>query len=81
MPKRGKRGNWSRGDVEGLEMVFLVRERVFLLSRNTHDPTVGSLRDKKGTCSTRRELRVGTGFREFFQTPRSRGFFLNVSVG
>ena len=47
-----------------------------LLSRNTGDPTVGSLRDKKENCSTRRGLCVGTGFREFPQTPRGRGFSL-----
>ena len=63
-----------------------------LLSRNTGDPTVGSLRDKKGSCSTRRGFRVGTKFREFSQTPRGRGFslpgfyssfkyYVNVSVG
>ena len=40
------------------------------------DPTVGGLRDKKENCSTRRGLRVGTGFREFPQTPRGRGFSL-----
>ena len=56
------------------------------------DPTVGSLRDKKESCSTRRGLRVGTGFRDFPQTRRGRGFSLlgfyssfkyhvNVSVG
>ena len=56
------------------------------------DPTVVSRRDKKGSCSTRRGFRVGTGFREFPQTPRDRGFSLlglyssfkyhvNVSVG
>ena len=47
-----------------------------LLSINTGDPTVGSLRDKKENCSMRRGLRMGTGFREFLQTPRSRGFSL-----
>ena len=47
-----------------------------LLSRNTGDPTVGSLQGKKGNCSSRRGLRVGTGFREFSQTPRGRGFSL-----
>ena len=51
-------------------------ERVFLLSRNMGDPTIGSLRDKKESCSTRRGLHVGTGFREFSQTPRGRGFSL-----
>ena len=53
---------------------FLEREP--LLSKNTGDPTVGGLRDKKENCSTRRGLRVGTRFREFPQTPRSRGFSL-----
>ena len=33
------------------------------------DPTVGILRDKKQIGSTQRELRVGTGFKEFRQTP------------
>ena len=36
------------------------------------DPTVGSRRDKKGSCPTRRDLRVGAGFEEFRQTPRGR---------
>ena len=54
---------------------ILERERV-LLSINTRDPTVDSLRDKRENCSTRRGLRVGTGFREFSQTPRGRGFSL-----
>ena len=40
------------------------------------DPTVGSLRDKKKNCSTRRGICVGTRFREFPQTPRGRGFSL-----
>ena len=51
-------------------------EREKLISRNTRDPTVGSFRDKKENCSTRRGLRVGTGFREFPQTPRGKGFSL-----
>ena len=51
------------------------RERA-LLSRNTRDPTVGGLRDKKENCSTLRGLHVGTEFREFSQTPRGRGFSL-----
>ena len=49
--------------------VFVERERVFLLSRNTGNPTVGGLRDKKENCYTWRGLRVGTRFREFLQTP------------
>ena len=51
------------------------RERA-LFSINTRDPTVGSIRDKKKNCSTRRGLRVATRFREFSQTPRGRGFSL-----
>ena len=47
-------------------------ERERLLSKNTDDPTVGRLRDKKEKCSTRRGLRVCTGFREFLQTPCGR---------
>ena len=47
-----------------------------LLSKISDDLTVGSLRDKKESCSTERGLRVGTGFREFPQTPRGRGFSL-----
>ena len=47
-----------------------------LLSKISGDSTVGSLRDKKDSCSTRRELRVGTRFREFPQTPRGRDFSL-----
>ena len=47
-----------------------------LLSRNTGDPTVDGLRDKKENCSTWRGLRVGTGFRGFTQTSRGRGFSL-----
>ena len=51
-------------------------EREKLLSKISRDPTIGSLRDKKENYSTRRGLRVGTGFREFSQTLRGRGFSL-----
>ena len=47
-----------------------------LLSKISEDPTVGSLRDKKESYSTRRGLRLGTGFREFPQTQRGKGFSL-----
>ena len=57
----------------GLEF-FLERER--LLSRIPVNSTVGSLRDKKASCSTRSSLRVGTGFVSFRQAPRGRGFSL-----
>ena len=36
-----------------------------LLSRLLGDPTVGSLRDEKESCSMRRDLRVGTEFEKF----------------
>ena len=42
---------------------FLQRER--LLSSFSADSTVGSLRDKKESCSTRSGLRVDTRFEEF----------------
>ena len=47
-----------------------------LLSKISEDLTVGSLRDKKGSYSTRIGLPVSTGFREFPQTLRGRGFSL-----
>ena len=63
-----------------------------LLSRISGNPTVGSLRDEKESWSTRRDLRMGTEFEEFRQTPRGRGFsllgfyalfksYVDVSVG
>ena len=63
-----------------------------LLSRILGNLTVGSLQDEKESCSTRRDLRMGTEFEEFRQTPRGRGFsllgfydlfksFVDVSVG
>ena len=47
-----------------IQFVFFL-ERVFLLSRNTGYPTVGSLLDKKESCSTQSGLRVDTGFVSF----------------
>ena len=52
----------------------------------------GSLQDEKESCSTWRDLRVGTGFEEFQQTLRGSGFsllgfyalfksYVDVSVG
>ena len=54
--------------------IFLEREK--LLSKIPGDPTIGILRSKKESCSTRRGLHVGSGFMEFRQTPRGRGFIL-----
>ena len=47
---------------------------MYLISRFTTNLTVGILRDKKEGCSIRRAIRVGSGFKEFRQTPRGRGF-------
>ena len=88
---KGENVKWSRGMQWAAEMEFLERERR-LISKISRDPTVGSLRDKKESCSTQKGLRVGTGFKEFRQTPRGRGFsllgfyssfkyYVNVSVG
>ena len=44
-------------------------ERECLLSKFLPDPTVGGLRGKKESCSTRKGLRVGTRFKEFRENP------------
>ena len=49
-----------------------------LLSKIPANPTVGFLQSKKENCSTRRGQRVDSGFREFPQTLRGRGFILLV---
>ena len=51
----------------GFLSFFLERER--LLTSFPANPTVGSRRDKKASCSTQRGLRVGIGFKDFRQTP------------
>ena len=71
-PKKGEKTRES--SISGVFEFFLEREK--LLSRIPANPTVGSLRDKKESCSTRKGLCVGTKFREFSQTPRCRGFSL-----
>ena len=63
--KRGK-GNEMQ---KVLFFIFRERERERLLSKISANPTVGFLRSKKESCSTRRGQRVGTGLREFRQTP------------
>ena len=47
------------------KMEGFIREKVQLLSRFPDFLTVGSLRAKKQSCSTRRGLRVGIDFGEF----------------
>ena len=69
----------GRGEIQnvrsfGFVIFFLKREK--LLSKFPVDPTVIILRDKKESCSTQRGLCVGSGFREFRQTTRGRGFIL-----
>ena len=51
------------------EFFILEREREYLLSKIPANPTIGFRRSKKESRSTRRGLRVGTGFEEFRQTP------------
>ena len=46
-----KENQWKQGAIS-------FRERERLLSKNTDDPTVGSLRDKKESCSMWKGLRV-----------------------
>ena len=71
---KGKTGEIQNVRSSGFLIFFLEREK--LLYKFSADTTVRILRDKKESCSTRRGLRVGFGFREFRQTPRGRGFIL-----
>ena len=52
------------------------RENIRLLSKFPVNSIIEILRAKKESCSTRRGLRVDSGFREFHQTPRGRSFIL-----
>ena len=64
--KQKPKGNVERKKEKMLEvLISFSRESLFLLSRIVGDPTVGFLRDKKGSFSTRRGQRVGTGFGSF----------------
>ena len=56
-------------DVEARFLIFLEREREHLLSRFPVNRTVGFLRSKKESRSTRRGQHVGTGFLEFRKNP------------
>ena len=68
--------NWKKKSGSEFDIGGFSLRGSFLLSRNTGDPTVGGLQNKKERCSTRRGLRVGTKFRGFPQTPKGRGFSL-----
>ena len=76
MKKSGQKSRGWTEEQQSLIFEFLFRERERLLSSFLANPTVGGLRDKKESCSMRIGLLVGTGFREFPQTPRGRGFSL-----
>ena len=58
-----------------LQVTFF-REKNLLLSRFSGNRTVGFFRAKKESCSTRSGQCVDSGFMEFRQTPRGRGFIL-----
>ena len=64
---KGEKGHWlEQKQTHGSSKFFILfLEREPLLSSFPANPTVGSLRDKKESCSTWRGLRVGTGFEEF----------------
>ena len=66
LQKKTKRVGGGK-DAVAMNFVFLERER--LLSKILGDPIVGSVRNKKEGCSTRRGLRVGSDFGSFRQTP------------
>ena len=55
----------SRKKRESNRFSIFVLEREPLLSSFPANPTVGSLRDKKESCSTQSRLRVDTEFEEF----------------
>ena len=59
----------SWGKVQLLRRFDFFLEREQLLSKIPDNPTVGFLRSKKESRSTRLEQRVGTSFEEFRQTP------------
>ena len=78
LTKREK-GQWvgaENGREQQLRVFEFFLERERLISRFLANPTVEIRRDKKESCSTWKSLLIGSGFREFRQTPRGRRFFL-----
>ena len=63
--KMTKKREEQRGWTESIRFSIFVLEREPLLSSFSANPTVGSLRDKKESCSIRSRLHVDTGFEEF----------------
>ena len=66
-----EKGQWlEQKKTQGSSRFFILfLERETLLSSFPANPTFGSLRDEKESCSKRRALHVGTGFKEFRKTP------------
>ena len=64
MLKEAKKVN-GKGERTGSRFFILVLEREPLLSSFPANPIVGSLWDKKESCSMRSGLRVNIGFEEF----------------
>ena len=73
---KGAKRDWKKRETSSSFNGIFLGERVFLLSRNTGDPTVGGLRAEKERRSTQSRLRVDSGFASFRQTPRGRDFSL-----
>ena len=69
--QKGKgRKTWGKErEVAGGKIFWVLERESLALSKFLRDPTVGGIRDKKESCSTRRGLRMGTRFRKFPQTP------------
>ena len=63
-----EKGPWleQKKKTQGSSRFFILfLEREPFLSSFSVNPIVGSIRDKKESCSMRRELRVVTGFEKF----------------
>ena len=66
--KEKKKNEKGGGDLQKLDF-SKPRERVRLISKFLGDSTVEIIRSKKESHSTRRGLRMDSGFKEFQQTP------------
>ena len=65
LPSKESQNARENGKGFAVSLGFDFRESVQLLSKIPVNRTVGFLRSKKESCSTRRRQRVGTGFLEF----------------
>ena len=64
----------EEGEEEGRKRRIRRREKLHLLSSFSGNRTVGFRRSKRESSSSRQELQVETGIREFRQTPRGKSF-------